>query len=969
MKRVLNFFGVVLMAAAVASSCSDKKYETVKNDPLNTKIYTLDNGLKVFMSVNKAEPRIQTYIAVKVGSKNDPFETTGLAHYFEHLMFKGTQQFGTSDYEAEKPLLDQIEALFEEYRNCRDEEKRAEIYHRIDSISFEASKIAIPNEYDKLMACIGADGTNAWTSQDETVYTEDIPANQIDNWARIQADRFRNTVIRGFHTELETIYEEKNMSLTRDSRKVWESIDKLLFPNHPYGKQTTLGTQEHLKNPSITNVKKYHDTYYVPNNIAICVSGDFNPDEMVAAIEKYFGDWEPNPAIPTLQYESEEPITSPKVCDVYGLEAENIAIAWPYPGAQDLECAAAAEVAGCVISNGTAGLMDIDLAQQQKVLYAYAGPSTRPDYGYFISMAAPKEGQSLEELRDLVLGEIAKLRDGDFDESLLEAAVNNMKLAKMREIERNSSRAVQYVDAFISGIDWKDACASLDRISKVTREDVVAWAQKYLGAENYAIVYKRQGEDTTVQKISAPKITPIVTNRDMQSDFLVEIQNSVVKPIEPEYPDFKKDVTRIDLSSDADILYYRNTVNDIASVTFEFNEGSQSDPLLPLALTYLDYLGTPSMSAEQRASKMYSLACNFRLSARASRTLVSVEGLAENVMEALSCLQDLVQNAEGDEEVLTALKKDLMKERTDAKLSQRRCYSALSSYIVYGPEFIKNTTATNEEIMVVTSEELLSKVKNLLASTQEISYYGPEKASAFKSQLEAAYEIPSELRHVEKSIPEHLQTPSNSVVMAPYDSKQLYYMQYSDRGEKFTKEANPEISLYNEYFGGGMNTIVFQEMREARGLAYSAYAMLYTPAYLTDTYYFNAFIATQNDKMQTAIEAFDEIINDMPRSQAAFDIAKNALISRLRTQRTIGRDVLNAYVSCRDLGLSEPLEKDLYEKVQTMTLDDVCAAQQKWVKDRTYTYGILGSIEDLDVDYLKTLGPVKTLSLEDIFGY
>ena len=310
-----------MVASAImllAASCSQYKYDTVANDPLKTKIYTLDNGLKVYMSVNKEAPRIQTGIAVRVGGKNDPSETTGLAHYFEHLMFKGTENFGTSDYAAEKPMLDEIEALFEVYRKTEDNEKRAEIYHRIDSISYEASKLAIPNEYDKLMSVIGANGTNAFTSSDMTVYVEDIPSNQIENWARIEADRFKNPVIRGFHTELETIYEEKNMSLTQDSRKIWEALDAALFPNHPYGTQTVLGTQEHLKNPSITNVKNYHRTWYVPNNMAICLSGDFDPDKMVAVIEKYFGDMQPNDNLPVLEFEEEKPIETPIVREVFG---------------------------------------------------------------------------------------------------------------------------------------------------------------------------------------------------------------------------------------------------------------------------------------------------------------------------------------------------------------------------------------------------------------------------------------------------------------------------------------------------------------------------------------------------------------------------------------------------------------------------------------------------------------------------
>lgn len=210
----------LFLVVTIQVSAYRYNYVTVENDPMHSLIYTLPNGLKVYMSVNKDVPRIQTYIPVRVGGKNDPAETTGLAHYFEHLMFKGTKQFGTSDYAAEKPLLDKIEDLFEVYRKTTDESERAAIYKQIDSISYEASKIAIPNEYDKLMTAIGAKGTNAYTSYDVTCYVEDIPSNQIDNWARIQADRFENPVIRGFHTELETIYEEKNMSLTKDVRKL-----------------------------------------------------------------------------------------------------------------------------------------------------------------------------------------------------------------------------------------------------------------------------------------------------------------------------------------------------------------------------------------------------------------------------------------------------------------------------------------------------------------------------------------------------------------------------------------------------------------------------------------------------------------------------------------------------------------------------------------------------------------------------
>ncbi len=966
MRRFLILAAVVV--SMLAAACSKYKYETVPNDPLQTRIYTLDNGLKVYMSVNRETPRIQTYIAVKVGGKNDPAETTGLAHYFEHLMFKGTEQFGTSDYAAEKPLLDEIEQLFEVYRKTADEAERAAIYHRIDSISYEASKIAIPNEYDKLMAAIGANGTNAYTSQDMTVYVEDIPSNQIDNWAKIQADRFKHPVIRGFHTELETIYEEKNMSLTRDSRKVWEALDAALFPHHPYGTQTVLGTQEHLKNPSITNVKNYHKTYYVPNNMAVCVSGDFDPEELIATIDKYFGDMEPNPALPKLEFEPEEPVAAPIVKEVFGPEAANVMLGWRLPGAAD-QSNDVAQIAGSILSNGQAGLIDLDLNQQQKVLSSYAGASVQPDYGTFLAAGRPKAGQTLEEVRDLILAEVAKLRAGDFDEKLLEATVNQYKKYMMQAYEENSSRADMYVQSFINGTDWADEVAQLDRMAKITKQDVVDWANEYLGPESYAIVYKREGKDPNEQKIAAPKITPIVTNRDSQSDFLAEVKASQVQPIEPVFVDYGKDMAQFDVREGVHALYKRNETNDLFSLTYLFDTGTENDPALNLAFSYLEYLGTESQTAEQIASEMYDIACSFGMGAGANQCSITISGLSEHMGKAIDIVDALLFGARPDEAVLANLKSDMLKSRADAKLNQQRCFGALQQYLFYGKEFVARTTLTNPALQQLTSEELLAKVRELMGKQHELLYYGPQSEEEFRRTIAEHHKTADALQPLEKKYSNPQRTDKNEVILAQYDAKQLYYIQYSNRGEKFDVKNDPAFTLYNEYFGGGMNSVVFQEMREARGLAYSAWATLSTPMHADGDYRFYAFIATQNDKMQQAVEAFDDIINNMPESEAAFAIAKEGLISRLRTKRTTRDGVLWSYIRLRHLGLAEDRDRQIFEQVQTMTLDDVKATQQQWIKDRPYIYGILGDIKDLDLNYLKTLGPITTVSQEELFGY
>ena len=948
-------------------SCTPYKYETVKGDPLETKIYTLDNGLKVYMSVNEESPRIKANIAVKVGGKNDPSETTGLAHYFEHLMFKGTEQFGTADYAAEKPLLDQIEALFEVYRTTTDEAERAALYHKIDSISYLASDYFIPNEYDKLMSFIGSEGTNAFTTTDMTFYVEDIPSNQIENWAKIQADRFSNAVIRGFHTELETVYEEKNMSPTKDFQKALATIDGILFPDHPYGTQTVLGTQEHLKNPSIINIKNYYKKYYVPNNMAICVSGDFNPDEMVAIIEKYFGRMQPNEDLSELTLKTEFQLEAPVEKEVYGLDAEAIIMGWKYPGAASKD-ALIAEVAASVLYNGAAGLIDLNINQEQKVLGASGMSYPRPDASELIIMAYPKQGQTLDEVREIMLEEVAKLRNGEFDEELLAGTVNNLRLAQMKSLESNASRADMFVNSFINGTEWKDEVKKLDNMSQVTKEDIIGWAEKYLRENNYAIVYKRQGEDKDVIKVTAPKITPIKSNRDIQSTFLAEITGTEVDPIEPVFVDYEKSVSKFNVNG-LDVIHVQNNLNDIVNLTYQFNYGKQNDPALDFAVEYLEYLGTPTRSAEEIAEEMYQLACSFNISVRNVFTSIDIEGLSENIPAAMEIVEDLIYNAVPDEEILESLKEDLLKEREDSKLSQDMCFSALQQYMFFGPDYIKKTTLTDKQISELTSEDLLLKIRGIMDCAHEVSYYGPASESQVETLISDNHRIPEDIKPLEKVMPEFLDTHASEVYLVQYDAPQIYYMQYSNNEEKLDVANDPYMSLYNEYFGNGMNCIVFQEMREARALAYSALARLLEPEFQGDSYKYFAFIATQNDKMKTAIQAFDEIINDMPESETAFNIAKEALITTLRTQRITGHNILYSYLDTRELGLTEHRSKKMYEVLQTLTLEDVKETQKKWVEGRTYHYGILGDIKDLDTDYLSTLGPVKTISLEEIFGY
>jgi len=965
MRKIYLLLSLAIVFLTASGVKSEYKYESVPGDPLQVRIYTLDNGLKVYLSVNKDKPRIQTYIGVRVGGKNDPAETTGLAHYFEHLMFKGTQQFGTSDYAAEKILLDQIETLFETYRKTTDDAKRKEIYAEIDRVSQEASKIAIPNEYGKLMSTIGAQGTNAFTSYDVTAYTEDIPANEIDTWAMIQADRFTNPVIRGFHTELETVYEEYNMSLTSDGRKVYYAMLGALFPHHPYGTQTVLGTQDHLKNPSITNIKNYFKTYYVPNNMAVCMAGDFDPDEVVKIIDKHFGSLKPS-EIPKLKTTAEQPITAPIVKEVTGLEAENLLIAFRMPGASTKE-AATLQLVSYLLTNGKAGLIDLNLVQKQKVLNGGSGSSQMADYSIFQLYGTPKEGQTLDEVRDLLLGQLEMLKKGEFEEWLLDAVINNFKLNQYFQAQEYQYAANILLNAFVNGIEWKDQVNRIDFQSKLTKKDIVDFCNKYFN-NNYALIYKKKGTPDD-NKIEKPTITPISANRNAESAYLAKLKTRETKPIEPVFLDYSKDMTISKAKKDIPVLYKQNTLNPLFSLLYIFEMGNNNDKALGTAFSYLNYLGTSSKTAEEIKSELYKIACSFNLYAMDDRIYVYISGLNDNFEKAMNLLEERMADAKADKAVYDNIVKDIIKSRSDAKLNQQMNFSRLSNYAIWGAKSPATNILSESELNSMNPEELVNRTKNLKNFEHTIMYYGPMSLQQVTDAINKNHAVGETLKPVLPAIKfTEQETTGNKVLMAHYDAKQIY-MAMVHKADKFNPAIEVDRTMYNSYFGGSMNAIVFQEMREARGLAYSAGAGYQRPGKPERSYVLNTFIATQNDKMMEAINAFNEILNNMPESENSFNIAKESIITRIRTERILREDILWNYLNDKEFGYTTDQRKAIFEKVPGMTLKDVKAFQEKYIKNKPFTYCILGDAKELDLESLKKIGPITTLTQEEIFGY
>jgi predicted Zn-dependent peptidase len=962
-----TLFASILLLQGIVYGQKKYEYQSFPNDPYQTRIYTLDNGLKVYLSPYAEEPRIQTYVAVRVGSMNDPAETTGLAHYFEHLMFKGTSTFGTTDWAKEKPLLEKIEALFEIYRKETDQTKRTAIYKQIDSISYIASTIAIPNEYDRLMTAIGSIGTNAFTSNDYTAYIENIPSNQLKTWAKIQAERFADPIIRLFHTELETVYEEKNMSLTNDSRQAGEALLTGLFPKHPYGTQTTLGEAEHLKNPSIINIKNFFKQYYVPNNMAVIMAGDFNPDEAIKIIDEHFGKLKPG-TLPQVSFPEQPVISQPIIKEVVGLQAENIQIGWRFKGINS-EDMPMLNMIQMILSNRRAGLIDQNLNKPMKVLGAGASARTMVDHSTFTLFGRNKRNQTLDEVKDLLFGQIELLKKGEFPDWLMQAALNNLRLNEMRQIESNNGRASVMNFSFLNRQDHAKVIDYITILSKISKQDIVAFANKHFRNDNYVVVYKRQGKPN-VEQVQKPAITPIHINRDAESELLRKVKTTQVDPIKPVFLDYQKDFERGKTVNGLEILYVKNKTNPTFSLTYRWEKGSYGDKILPFASSFIDYLGTNKYTAEEIGNEFYKLACTFNISVGSEETTVSINGLSENAEAAIKLFEELIWNAKADDEALKRFIENMKKSRQDNKANQQANFQALVSYATYGSDNPSRFTLTDKELDALTSQQLIAMLQNLWAESHKVIFYGPQSLKEITDLVNNNHKTPKKMQPVAKGkkfVP--TETKQNKVYFAHYDANQSY-LQTVSKGIVYDIALLPQIMMYNSYFGGGMNAIVFQEMREKRGLAYTARSSYAAPSNPGEHYINNSFIATQNDKIIDAFNAFNELFNDMPVSETAFGLAKDQLISNMRTQRIRNALIIWNYLSNSKMGHKADPRIKMMEALPKLSLNDVKAFNAKYVKNQPKTYVILGNENMVDFKEIERLyGPVTKLGKEDLFVF
>jgi len=941
-------------------------YEFVENDPYGLRIYTLKNGLKIYLSVNKEKPRIKNRIIIGAGSVHDPEDATGMAHYFEHMMFKGSSSIGALDYEKEKVLLEELSRLYEEKNQSEDSVLKEDLSKKIDDLSVELSSLAIPGELDRIFTHLGARYTNAHTGFEETVYKNDIPSGELKRWLEIEKERFTNTVLRFFPTEQEIVYEEYNQEQDDDFQKVSNLLMSSLFSEHPYGNRTILGKSEHLKKPSIKRLQEFKDQWYIPSNMAIAITGDINFSKTVKTIDRIWGDI-PAGVKTELPKITEKEIDGPVRKTIYGPDASFSTIGYRFDGAGS-EDELYLILIDMILNNSQAGLFDLNLVQNQKLLEAGTSYSSCRDYSWFLMYGLPRNNQSLENVAVLLLEQIESLKQGEFEDWMIDSVANYFEISRVQDLESNMV-VDSFSDNFISGIGWDLYLNRIEQIRSINKEHLVNFVRSRF-KDNFILIQKKKGKAKPPDLMEKPKLSPLNIKYGEESEYFKEIKRHRPERLKPEFVDFEKSIVKKRTNQGLIINSIENTNNDLFEFQYIFDIGRNHSKKLALASSYLNYIGTSLYSPSSLQQECFRLGLEMGINTDSSRTYIFLFGRDRYFDRGVDLLEHLLTKAEADKKSYKKFIKGILKKRKDAKLSKRTILNgAMYAWGRYGADSPFTDILSARELNSISPGELTSLIRELYRYKHSVFYYGPRKYRNIDTIVEQRHRMknlpipyPVEKKYTE------LESDTNRVFFVNYDMVQAEVLLISKQ-RKFQEELIAMAYIFNEFYGSGMNSIVFQEIREARGLAYSAYSAFTTPGRMDKSHYIHAFIGTQVHKLEDALNAMFGLMNDIPDAEISFEAAKESILKNLETERILNNELFWAYLENNDIGIHHDYREDLYNRIKRMTFNEVKDFFASNIRGKKFTVLVLGNRKDIDFSSLENYGVVTELKLKDIFNY
>jgi predicted Zn-dependent peptidase len=931
---------------------------------LEADTFLLSNGLKVILCEDHSKPEIFGAVCVHVGSKNDPIDATGMAHYFEHIMFKGTDKIGTTDWGKEKILLDSISLLYDKLHETSDEKQRKDIQQKINELSIKASQYAIPNEVSSILKKMGGKGINAFTSYDITAYFNSFPSNELENWMDVYVERFRNPVFRLFQSELETVYEEKNMYNDNVASKLMEDGLKLFYGEHPYGRPI-IGYGEHLKNPQISRIQEFFNTYYVANNMTLILVGNFNSEEIKSLIKTKFGKIRSGdlPVQPTYS-----------LPDFNGVQIVNVrqtpikvgVIAFrgtPSNHKDRLKL----EICSRLFSNdASTGLLD-KLEDNNKLMAAMTMNMSLKEHGMFGILYLPKIlGQSHEKAEKLIFDCIDSVKNANFSDDLLEAIKMEYISSLIQQFETMQGKFLKLLYAEMEGNSWDDFLKDMESVNSFTKQDMADIAKKFL-KNDYLLLRSKMGFPKK-EKIKKPDWKPIPSqNNDQISVFAQEIANRKTEEITPQIIDFSTDISISELNNKYTVYAVKNPYNDIFTLDIIMNYGSLDDRDLDFGIDYWELQGTTSKSYDEFNLILQKLGASMDMGTSNGNCYISIKGFENDLDTILKLCSEKLYFPNNDESKLTLLIDNYSASIKANKKEPSGFGDAVFEYALYQEqsEFLRFPALS--EVKTFTGNYLLEKITKPFQRDGYIAFVGNTAVDTLQQYLNAAFLWDTITPKTEISLLKEKKYTENQVFFIHSNKLRQSNIHFYVQGENTNEHNKPIIKGFNAYFGSDMYSIVFQEIREFRSLSYAVTATYNIDHFNRKPGYLSAYMGTQSDKTIEGIKTMNDLIANMPQKPEKFKTAKESLIKANASDYIIFRQIPFYVHRWKKQGYDKDPRIEQNEQIKTMTFDDLLDFYQKTISKKPVIITLSGNMKQTKKEELQQFGKIVELKYKDIF--
>ncbi len=930
--------------------------------------HTLSNGLRVWLNEDHSQPKVSAAVVVNAGAKDTP--ETGIAHYLEHVMFKGTDRIGVTDRQAEKVILDSISAQYDLLASTTDQAARQRIQAVINGMSVRAAAYAIPNEYDRLITRYGGSALNAYTSQDQTVYINDFAPDYAERWAQIASDRFIDPVFRLFQSELETIYEERNMYMNMMGYQAITLAIERFYAPHPYAYEV-IGTPANLKNPRLSEMEAFYRNFYVAGNMGLILSGDFDPDAMLPLLEKTFGRLAsgephktsgaaPKPFAGIERFEVKLPVPVIKA----------VGLLWRGPKEYTFDDGVMDVIMTMLTNDNQTGLSDRRVTEGKlTAVMAVNDASEETGMAGVIAIAKIPFGSESGAAK-MILEDIGKIKKGDFPDELLESVKLDLQLSTMRSIESIDSRSGLLAYLFTSGITLDEWLAVRSRVDNLTRKEVMEVAERYFTGDRLEIT-KKTGKYKP-EKVEKPGFEPILPpNAEGKSAYASALEALPAIEARPRLIDFTGDVSQSEPLPMCWLYHKENRVNSLFAIDFIFQCGERDDSNLAQAAQYLHFIGTDSLAFDKFSAAMQKAGGGISFGSDRTSFTVSVTGPDENFDAITALVGNFMRQAKADPKQMKKVVDAEKISRKGMEESNDEIADALREKTIFGANSTYLTRNSLKQVKALGGGDLLDSFRKALAAECDILYTGALPEGRVAGAVKALLAEPAQ------------RTPADNAICRPleaYDAPQLFFVDRPGASQTIIygyilSQANPGQAqcdasrLFGSYLSGDMSSILFQEIREFRSMAYGVGGQFVMPPALEKDKpcYMQLRMSTQNDKALEALSILDSLMKGMPVKPERVDNSKQLLINNINNDFPDFRTLPGTVASLKRRGNGADPSASLVAALPSMDMAAIEDFYKANIAGRPIIYMVVGDAKKIDAKQFSKYGKVTEIKSKDLY--